>query len=266
MLVAHWLGKDNLHGNAIVPLLIGDQGCGKTTFASILLPNKLRAYYNDKVDFRSEADLMSALSQFALINIDEFDSLKKSQQPTLKYLLSKSEVKVRPVYGKSIVKRRRYASFIATTNLEYPLRDYTGSRRFVCIKVTPGQSIDTRTPIDYDQLYAQLYAEVREHRRYWFDEAETEALQQHNAPYLYLASQSEMIDTLFVVPKESEGEWLSVEDIVSLMQSEFPYMVRSNSTGVAIGRLLREKHYLYRKTSACAMYLVKRRKLASSIG
>ena len=265
-MVAHWMGVDQEHGNAVVPLLIGHQGCGKTTFASQLLPPQLRAYYNDKVDFRTEGDIMSALSNFALINIDEFDSLKKSQQPTLKYLLSKSEVKVRPTYGKSIVRRRRYASFIATTNLEYPLRDQTGSRRFVCIKITPVQSIDTHTPIDYEQLYAQLYAEVRERRRYWFDEVETAALQQHNAPYLYLASHAEMIDSLFVVPQDSDGEWMSVEDILSLMQQEYPYMVRSNSTGVAIGRLLREKKFPYKKTCACAMYLVKRQKRHSSIG
>lgn len=43
----------------------------------------------------------------------------------------------------------------------------SGSKTAVCIKVTPGQSIDTRTPIDYDQLYAQLYAEVRKGCRYW---------------------------------------------------------------------------------------------------
>ncbi len=259
-MVAHWMGVDKEHGNAVVPLLIGHQGCGKTTFAGQLLPPQLRAYYNDKVDFRTDSDIMSALSNFALINIDEFDSLKKSQQPILKYLLSKNDVKVRPAYGKSIVKRRRYASFIATTNLEYPLRDNTGSRRFVCIKVRPGESIDTRTPIDYEQLYAQLYAEVCEGCRYWFDESETIALQEHNAPYLYLASHAEMIDSLFALPKEQEGEWLSVESIISLMQQEYPYMSRSNSSGVAIGRLLREKQYPYKKTAACAMYQVKKRK------
>ena len=259
-MVAHWLGMDREHGNAVVPLLIGHQGCGKTTFASQLLPPVLRAYYNDKVDFRTEGDIMSALSNFALINIDEFDSLKKSQQPTLKYLLSKSEVKVRPVYGKAIVRRRRYASFIATTNLDRPLRDQTGSRRFVCIKVTPGQSIDTRTPIDYDQLYAQLYVELREKRRYWFDEAETEAVQQHNAPYLHLSSHGEMVDNLFVVPKDEEGEWLSVDDVISVMLQEYPYVEHTNSMNRAVGRLLREKHYPYKKSATCATYRMKRRK------
>ena len=30
--VAHWLQMDTLHGNECVPVLIGAQGCGKTTF------------------------------------------------------------------------------------------------------------------------------------------------------------------------------------------------------------------------------------------
>ena len=39
--VAHWLGLDHLHGNECTPILIGRQGCGKTTFAMSLLPPAL---------------------------------------------------------------------------------------------------------------------------------------------------------------------------------------------------------------------------------
>ena len=33
--VAHWLGMDTLHGNECVPVLIGEQGCGKRTVGAL---------------------------------------------------------------------------------------------------------------------------------------------------------------------------------------------------------------------------------------
>ncbi len=257
-MVAHWLGKDRLHGNAIVPLLIGGQGCRKTTFASMILPNELRDYYNDKVDFRSDSDLMAGLSRFALINIDEFDSLKKSQQPTLKYLLSKSEVKFRPAYGKTIEQRRRYASFIATTNLSHPLVDRTGSRRFICIKVTDGTHIDTETPIHHDQLYAQLLAELNEGQRFWFNDEETAEVQEHNAPFVRLNNLSEMIDKVVQIPQtEEDGEWHSIDDIIQYISDNFRYISVTNNTHRDIGKLLREKGYQSHRMTAGVKYFIK---------
>ena len=82
------------------------------------------------------ATIVAGRTSFALINIDEFDMLSKSQQPLLKHLISKADVKMRPPYGKAYEQRRRYASFIATTNNLRPLPDdKSGSRRFICIVV-----------------------------------------------------------------------------------------------------------------------------------
>ena len=69
-MVAHWKGIDRNHGNAIVPMLIGDQGCGKTAFCGIILPEELRDYYNDKIDFKNDTAINLGLTSFALINID----------------------------------------------------------------------------------------------------------------------------------------------------------------------------------------------------
>jgi predicted P-loop ATPase len=136
-MIAQWRESDKqLTGNALTPLLIGRQGCGKTRFCKILLPPELRDYYNDKINFKNEFDLNMALASFALINIDEFDKTTSSQQIVLKYLLSSADVKFRPPYGKTIKQYRRYTSFIGTTNQQKPLVDPTGSRRFVCVGVT----------------------------------------------------------------------------------------------------------------------------------
>lgn len=140
------MGRSSLTGNALVPLLIGPQGCGKSSFCRILLPPELRDYYNDRISFKNETDLNLGLTSFALINIDEFDKVTQRQQVVLKYLLSTADVKYRPPYGKAVKQFRRYASFMGTTNEPQPLTDPTGSRRFICVEVTG--DIDFRDTID----------------------------------------------------------------------------------------------------------------------
>ena len=152
-MVAQWRESDKqLTGNALTPLLIGRQGCGKTRFCKIILPPELRDYYNDKINFKNEFDLNIALTMFAMINIDEFDKTTASQQIVLKYLLSSAEVKFRPPYGKTIRQFRRYTSFIGTTNQQKPLVDPTGSRRFVCVGVNG--NINFEDNLEHRQLFA----------------------------------------------------------------------------------------------------------------
>lgn len=257
-MVAHWLGRDRQHGNALVPLLIGHQGCGKTTLCGMLLPPALADYYNDKVNFKNETDLNLGLTSFALINIDEFDSVKKSQQAVLKYLLSKSSVTMRPPFGKAYQNRRRYASFIATTNKERPLVDKTGSRRFACIHILPGHSIDTITPIDYDQLYAQLYHEIFHGTRYWLDDAETKALMLHNMKYRELTDLSEMVDCAFAIPTDDEGEYLTSYELIDYLAQQNKDLSRSNNLNVELGKVMRAKGFEYKHRNKGVVYKVKR--------
>lgn len=254
-MVAHWMGKDSLHANSLVPLLIGGQGCGKTSFCNILLPPQLRPYFNDKIDFRTEGDIMMALSNFALINIDEFDSLKASQQPLLKYLLSKNAVRFRPPFGKAIVERKRYASFIGTTNNLHPLTDPTGSRRFVCIQVRQGENIDCVSPLPYDQLYAQLLYEVRDGARYWLDDAESTQLQAQNEAFRRIGDLSEMIDLTFLSPNEvTTGEYLSMDRILQILRKRYPSMKVTPTKSREVGSLLRLKGYPTKHTNSGNKY------------
>ncbi len=183
--VAHWLGMDTLHGNECVPVLIGTQGCGKSTFAVRLLPEHLREYYLDHINFGNKFDSEMALTHNLLVNIDEFANMGASQQGKLKQTLSKVKVNGRPIFGKAQEDRCRYASFLATTNDEHPLCDPTGSRRFLCLKIRKGSFIDNTTPIPYAQLYAQVLHELRtENIPYWFSNDEVLRIQPSLVPAL----------------------------------------------------------------------------------
>lgn len=221
-MVAQWRESDRqLTGNALTPLLIGRQGCGKTRFCKILLPEELRDYYNDKINFKNEFDLNIALTSFALINIDEFDKTTSSQQIVLKYLLSSADVKFRPPYGKTIKQFRRYTSFIGTTNQMKPLVDPTGSRRFVCVGVTG--NINFEDTINHRQLYAQALHLFNAGERYWLDEAEIQTLIKENEPFQKLNDLVEMIGETFSRPDDDvNGKWLSLSDISDILAQHYP--------------------------------------------
>lgn len=55
-MTAHWRGYDKKFANSTSPLLIGSQGCGKSTFCRNVLPPELRPYYTDSIDFSRKRD------------------------------------------------------------------------------------------------------------------------------------------------------------------------------------------------------------------
>ena len=249
-MVAMWKGKGQLTGNALVPLLIGRQGCGKSSFCRILLPRDQRDYYNDRINFKNENDLNLGLTSFALINLDEFDKITQRQQIVLKYLVSTSDLKYRPPYGAAYSSHRRYASFIGTTNEPMPLNDPTGSRRFICVTVEG--NIDFMTPIEYGQLYAQLKYEIEQQQRYFLTKEEEAALMQHNQRYQKVNGLGEMLLSLFEKPEgtpESQpdgGHWLSVKDISARLKESFKGAYKpDDGTLVKIGQFLSRPEYKF---------------------
>ena len=239
--VAHWMGIDMLHGNEAVPVLIGAQGCGKTTFATRLLPVELRAYFLDHINFGNKFDTDMALTHNLLVNIDEFANMGPSQQGKIKQTLSKVKVNGRPIFGKSQDDRRRYASFLATTNDEHPLCDTTGSRRYICLQIPKGKLIDNTEAINYEQLYAQLLYEINEKQTpYWFTNDEVIRIQQANLPFFKQDDLEDMIKGCFRIPNdEEEGKWMLCKQVYEKLQERYPYFVGDQSIKIKIGNTLK---------------------------
>ena len=240
--VAHWLQMDILHGNECVPVLIGAQGCGKTTFLRRLLPANLRQYYLDHLNLSNKFDKEMALTNNLLVNLDELDAIRPSQHASLKQTLSKSKVNGRPIYGAAQEDRPRFASFVATTNNPHPLTDATGSRRYICLTIPKGKFIDNVGDVNHEQLYAQVLHELRnEEAPYWFNNEEVARIQQLNQNYQEKKDLVEMISACFRKPKANEVvKPINSTRVLQILQNDYTTLKITPGAKINVGRAMKE--------------------------
>ena len=254
-MVAQWLGRNGQYGNAMVPLLIGAQGDGKSTFCRRLLPDELADYYTDRIDFANRNVAERMLTRFCLINIDEYDSLSHQQGAFLKHVLQKADVKTRKLYDSQILNRQRYATFIATTNDPTPLTDSTGSRRFMCLQLTG--RIDNESPINHPQLYAQVKAELDAGLPSWFDHEREQRIQQQNINFQLHDSMEEIFCEMFRKPADKEEEMLmSAAQILSAMKKRYVSVKTDNCWVPRLSKMLVRKQFERHHTNSKNLFRV----------
>ena len=256
--VAHWMQMDMLHGNECVPTLIGQQGCGKTVFVRRLLPPHLREYFLGHLNLANKFDKEMALTNNLLVNLDELDAIRHSQQASLKQTLSVSKVNSRPIFGRTQEDRPRFASFVATTNNRHPLQDSTGSRRYICIQIPDGQLIDNTGEIDYGQLYAQVVYELLELKApYWFNNEEVARIQQLNQEFMDQKDLGEMFVACFRQPKEGEVvKKLNCDQIITIIQQDYPSLQNTIGNRVRLGKIINALGFNHKEHSHVAYYEV----------
>ena len=226
--------------NSVAPLLVSShQGLGKSTFCRLLMPDALKAYYTESYDLGSPASAEAKLAACGLINLDEFDKLSASKMPLLKNLMQASALNIRKAYKRSASALPRIASFIGTSNREDLLVDRTGSRRFLCVSLE--HAIDCVTPVEHEQLYAQLKAELLSGERSWFNKEEEQAIQQHNALFYKHIPEEEVFRLCFrFVTKEDNPQevlTLSATQLFERMKSAHPSIMRG-MTAYSLSRIL----------------------------
>ena len=226
--------------NSVAPLLVSSrQGLGKSTFCRLLMPDALKAYYTESYDLGSPASAEAKLAACGLINLDEFDKLSASKMPLLKNLMQASALNIRKAYKRSASALPRIASFIGTSNREDLLVDRTGSRRFLCVSLE--HAIDCTTPVEYEQLYAQLKAELLSGERSWFNKEEEQAIQQHNALFYKHIPEEEVFRLCFRFATQEDHPQkvltLSATQLFERMKAAHPSVMRG-MTVYSLSRIL----------------------------
>lgn len=139
-----------------VPVLVGNQGCGKST-----LVKKLgKAWFSDSFTTVIGKEAYEQLQGKWILEMAELNGLKKAEINAVKHFISKQEDSFRVAYGKRTENFPRQSVFIGTINEPDFLQDPTGNRRFWPLdtgeKGTAAKSVFDDLPgREVDQIWAE---------------------------------------------------------------------------------------------------------------
>ena len=137
------------------------------------------------------------------MEIEEIDMQRMSDVSELKALVTANKIKVRRPYQRLPEERSRMASFCGSGNQEHFLIDDTGNRRWLCFLAT--HIDDPRTwNLNYEQLYAQLYTELRGGFQYWFNSDDEQRMQVQNSFFRVESDEEQLIRYRLRPPKVGE--------------------------------------------------------------
>ena len=248
------------YGNSVDPLLISKQGYNKSTFCRRLIPPQLQWGYTDNLILSEKRQVLQAMSQCLLINLDEFNQISaKVQQGFLKNLIQLPNVKYKPPYGSHVQEFPRTASFIATSNMDDILTDPSGNRRFIGIELTG--PIDVSVRPNYQQLFAQAEKAIWNGEKTYFDAEQTALIMENNRRYQQIDPVMQCFCESFTPTEdENEGTFMTAAAIFSELKAKYGASLEAKSL-LSFGRCLKNIDGLKRKrTMKGTEYLVIRRK------
>ena len=247
------------YGNSVAPLLISKQGYNKSTFCRSLVPPELQWGYNDNLVLSEKRQVLQAMCQALVINLDEFNQISPQvQQGFLKNIIQLPSVKMKPPYGSHVQEFPRMASFIATSNMEDILSDPSGNRRFLGVELTG--PIDVSQLPNYEQLYAQALSALQAGEKTYFDAEQTKMIMASNRKFEVISPIDQYFNLYFDLTDDvKQGEYLTAAEIFQELKSHIGSSVKLSNL-ISFGRKLSQMPSIHRKRFNDGMrYLVVRK-------
>lgn len=164
-----------------MPILVGPQGIGKSTFLRFLG----RQWFSDSLQ-TFEGKEASEMIQGVWINeIGELSGFNRSETNAVKQFLSRTEDIYREPFGKRTNPYPRRCVFFGTTNDSEFLKDRTGNRRFWPVDTgvqPPTKKVWEDLPDEVDQIWAEAFIRWQlGEKLYLTGEAEAESRKEQEA-------------------------------------------------------------------------------------
>ena len=139
-----------------MPIFVGPQGIGKSTFLRILG----KSWFSDSLTTFEGKEAAELIQGTWLNEVGELTAFTKQETQVIKQFLSKTDDIYRAAYGRRTDKYPRRCVFFGTSNDAEFLKDSTGNRRFWPVDVgiyEAKKSVWEKLPQEVDQIWAEAY-------------------------------------------------------------------------------------------------------------
>lgn len=174
----------------LVPILVGGQGIGKSTFCKHLTPqdNNFNYFLDDLTELSSNnKDTCIKLSQNWIVEIGELNAFKGTKIESSKQFISQTSDHYRELFAREASNVLRKNAFIGTTNTKDFLKDRTGNRRWLPVQVGTRANVKyAEAPYDADyfkQLWAEAYQYYLNGEKPVLDDKTVKELEKEQAQY-----------------------------------------------------------------------------------
>lgn len=144
-----------------MPVLVGEQGVGKSTFFKVLAGND--AWYNDNFNTVEGDKAAEKLRGMWIVELAELLATKKAKEvESIKAFITSTIDSYRAPYGRRTEQRPRMCVFAGTTNNSHFMTDKTGNRRYLPLIVRKAhvQKSLFESPEKVQQEFKQAWAEA----------------------------------------------------------------------------------------------------------
>lgn len=193
-----------------MPILVGEQGIGKSTLLDILGGE----WYTDALttfDGKKGAELIAGKW---VVEVGELAAMGRHEIEEIKQFITRRQDRYRAAYGRRAEDKKRRCILVGTSNETNFLRDTTGNRRFLpiqCMLNKPKRSVWEDLVKGRDQIWAEATALYKAGTPTHLSKEEEKAAESIRSNYLAVAPYAGIIEEYISQTKYIPTDWYDMD-------------------------------------------------------
>ena len=193
-----------------MPILVGEQGIGKSTLLDILGGE----WYTDALttfDGKKGAELISGKW---VVEVGELAAMGRHEIEEIKQFITRRQDRYRAAYGRRAEDRKRRCILVGTSNETNFLRDTTGNRRFLpiqCMVNKPKRNVWKDLVKERDQIWAESTALYKAGTPAHLSKEEEEVAESIRSNYLAVAPYAGIVEEYISQTKYIPTDWYDMD-------------------------------------------------------